>query len=176
MRVPLYIRGPGVPRGVKLPHLISNIDFAPTWLELAGELLRSRLSQQGVGLWQPACWRVVAGTVHFVDGVAGRLGPGSMRCSQPAGTAAAANQPARPLQPNRPVLASAMNYQLQHCDHSFRPAQPSPAHSALHIKCRRAGSVGRVAGWQVICSRAAEQDGTCRPRLLPHWGANREAE
>ena len=36
LRVPLLVRGPGVPRGVTLPHLVGNVDFAPTFLELAG--------------------------------------------------------------------------------------------------------------------------------------------
>lgn len=36
VKLPFYVRGPGVPRGVQLPHMVSNIDFAPTWLELAG--------------------------------------------------------------------------------------------------------------------------------------------
>lgn len=36
IRVPLYVRGPDVPWGLKLPHLIANIDFMPTWLDLAG--------------------------------------------------------------------------------------------------------------------------------------------
>ncbi|GAB4823512.1 hypothetical protein N2152v2_010558 [Parachlorella kessleri] len=36
VRVPLYVRGPGLPSGIKLPHLVTNADFAPTWLELAG--------------------------------------------------------------------------------------------------------------------------------------------
>ena len=34
--VPLFIRGPGVPRDVKLPHLLTNTDILPTILELAG--------------------------------------------------------------------------------------------------------------------------------------------
>jgi arylsulfatase A-like enzyme len=36
LRVPLLVRGPGVPRGVTLPHLVGNVDFAPTFLDLAG--------------------------------------------------------------------------------------------------------------------------------------------
>jgi arylsulfatase A-like enzyme len=35
-RVPLLIRGPGVPRGRVSRELVSNIDFAPTVLQLAG--------------------------------------------------------------------------------------------------------------------------------------------
>jgi PKD repeat protein len=34
--VPLYVRGPGVPAGVQRPHLVANIDIAPTVLDLAG--------------------------------------------------------------------------------------------------------------------------------------------
>ncbi|KAL4420319.1 hypothetical protein ABPG77_010224 [Micractinium sp. CCAP 211/92] len=36
IRLPFYVRGPGVPQGVQLSHLISNIDLASTWLDLAG--------------------------------------------------------------------------------------------------------------------------------------------
>jgi N-acetylglucosamine-6-sulfatase len=35
-RVPLIVRGPGVPAGVKLDHITGNIDLAPTWAELGG--------------------------------------------------------------------------------------------------------------------------------------------
>lgn len=38
VRVPLYARGPGIPKGIELAHLVSNIDLAPTWLDLAGGL------------------------------------------------------------------------------------------------------------------------------------------
>jgi arylsulfatase A-like enzyme len=34
IRVPLFVRGPGVPAGVKLSHDVSNIDIAPTLAEL----------------------------------------------------------------------------------------------------------------------------------------------
>ncbi|KAL4431762.1 hypothetical protein ABPG77_002978 [Micractinium sp. CCAP 211/92] len=36
IRLPFYVRGPGVPKGVKLPHLVGNVDLASTWLELGG--------------------------------------------------------------------------------------------------------------------------------------------
>jgi arylsulfatase A-like enzyme len=35
-RVPLIVRGPGVPAGVTRDHIAGNIDLAPTWAELAG--------------------------------------------------------------------------------------------------------------------------------------------
>jgi arylsulfatase A-like enzyme len=35
-RVPLIVRGPGVPDGQVLDHLAGNTDLAPTWAELAG--------------------------------------------------------------------------------------------------------------------------------------------
>jgi N-acetylglucosamine-6-sulfatase len=35
-RVPFVVRGPGVPAGVTLTHLVSNVDVAPTFAELAG--------------------------------------------------------------------------------------------------------------------------------------------
>jgi len=34
IKVPLVVRGPGVPTGVTLPHDVSNIDLAPTFAEL----------------------------------------------------------------------------------------------------------------------------------------------
>lgn len=37
IRVPLIVRGPGVPEGRTLDHMILNNDFAPTFAELAGE-------------------------------------------------------------------------------------------------------------------------------------------
>jgi arylsulfatase A-like enzyme/dienelactone hydrolase len=36
IHVPLVVRGPGVPKGVKLDHLAGNVDYASTWAELAG--------------------------------------------------------------------------------------------------------------------------------------------
>ena len=36
LRVPLLMRGPGVPRGLRLPQLAANVDLAPTLLEAAG--------------------------------------------------------------------------------------------------------------------------------------------
>jgi N-acetylglucosamine-6-sulfatase len=35
LRVPLVVRGPGVPRGKKIQGQVSNVDFAPTLLDLA---------------------------------------------------------------------------------------------------------------------------------------------
>ncbi|MCA1731775.1 MAG: sulfatase, partial [Actinobacteria bacterium] len=36
IRVPLFVRGPGVPAGSKVENMILNTDFAPTFAELAG--------------------------------------------------------------------------------------------------------------------------------------------
>jgi arylsulfatase A-like enzyme len=35
IRVPLIVRGPGLPQGVALPHTVSNIDLAPTFADIA---------------------------------------------------------------------------------------------------------------------------------------------
>lgn len=36
VRVPLLVRGPSLPAGARLPHLVANIDLAPTVAEIAG--------------------------------------------------------------------------------------------------------------------------------------------
>jgi N-acetylglucosamine-6-sulfatase len=36
IRVPLVVRGPGVPEGERLPHVVLNNDLAPTFADLAG--------------------------------------------------------------------------------------------------------------------------------------------
>jgi N-acetylglucosamine-6-sulfatase len=36
IRVPLVVRGPGVPEGGRLPHMVLNNDLAPTFADLAG--------------------------------------------------------------------------------------------------------------------------------------------
>lgn len=39
IHVPLLVRGPGVPKGVKVDALTLSVDFAPTFAELAGATL-----------------------------------------------------------------------------------------------------------------------------------------
>ena len=36
IRIPLIVRGPGVPEGERLPHMVLNNDLAPTFADLAG--------------------------------------------------------------------------------------------------------------------------------------------
>ena len=36
VHLPLFIRGPGIAPGITIPHLVANIDIAPTFAELAG--------------------------------------------------------------------------------------------------------------------------------------------
>merc|ERR1719450_1696050 len=31
LKIPMVVMGPGVPQGVQLPHLGTNVDYAPTW-------------------------------------------------------------------------------------------------------------------------------------------------
>jgi arylsulfatase A-like enzyme len=51
LRVPLFVRGPGVPRGKTLPHLVTNVDLAPTFAELAGARAPARVDGRSlVGL------------------------------------------------------------------------------------------------------------------------------
>jgi arylsulfatase A-like enzyme len=48
-RIPLVIRGPGVPAGVSLPHAVMNVDLAPTIVEAAGATAGLRMD--GRSLW-----------------------------------------------------------------------------------------------------------------------------
>ncbi|MDQ4042072.1 MAG: sulfatase, partial [Actinomycetota bacterium] len=50
IRVPMVIKGPGVPRGLKLGQLVGNIDWAPTVLEAAKASAQRRLD--GTSLWR----------------------------------------------------------------------------------------------------------------------------
>jgi arylsulfatase A-like enzyme len=34
--MPFLARGPGIPAGTVCDHIVQNVDFAPTWLEIAG--------------------------------------------------------------------------------------------------------------------------------------------
>lgn len=36
IHVPLFVRGPGIPAGKTIDHLVGNVDLAATWAELAG--------------------------------------------------------------------------------------------------------------------------------------------
>ncbi|MBI3948840.1 MAG: sulfatase [Acidobacteria bacterium] len=63
IRVPLIVRGPGVPPGRTLEHIVLNIDFAPTFAELAGVIPpdvvdgRSFTSLLGTSPPSPENWR-----------------------------------------------------------------------------------------------------------------------
>jgi len=52
VRLPLYVRGPGVPKNVQLPHLVANTDFTPTFLDLAGERGRGQVGRKAAGSGQ----------------------------------------------------------------------------------------------------------------------------
>lgn len=74
IRVPLIVRGPGVPTGRTVEHLTMNIDFAPTFAALAGAALPSFVDGRSlVSLLGPtppplSQWRQAFVTEHFVDG------------------------------------------------------------------------------------------------------------
>ncbi len=74
VRVPLIVRGPGVPAGGTLEHLAMNIDFAPTFAALAGAALPSFVDGRSlVSLLGPtppplSQWRQAFVTEHFVTG------------------------------------------------------------------------------------------------------------
>jgi N-acetylglucosamine-6-sulfatase len=63
IRVPLIVRGPGVPPGRSLPHAVLNIDLAPTFAELAGAKVpdfvdgRSFVPLLGASPPDPGTWR-----------------------------------------------------------------------------------------------------------------------
>jgi N-acetylglucosamine-6-sulfatase len=49
IRVPLIVRGPGVPKGRTLDHLVLNNDFAPTFADLAGAEMPSFVDGRSLG-------------------------------------------------------------------------------------------------------------------------------
>jgi arylsulfatase A-like enzyme len=49
IRVPLVVRGPGVPRGVTLPHLVSNVDVPATFAEWARATLPATVEGRSFG-------------------------------------------------------------------------------------------------------------------------------
>ncbi len=59
VRLPLYVRGPGVPKSVRMAHLVSNVDYLPTWMDLAGEL---HVKTMPVQMWRFASVR----TLHSI--------------------------------------------------------------------------------------------------------------
>jgi N-acetylglucosamine-6-sulfatase len=58
-RVPLFVRGPGVPAGLKMDDLALNTDFAPTFADLAGVQFPAdgRSLAPLLGGEEPASWR-----------------------------------------------------------------------------------------------------------------------
>lgn len=47
IRVPLYIRGPGIAPGSSIDHLVGNVDLAPTICEIAGARIDPRVKVDG---------------------------------------------------------------------------------------------------------------------------------
>jgi arylsulfatase A-like enzyme len=72
VRVPLLVRGPGVPAGALLPHLVVNADFAPTFAELAGaaaaDFVDGRSLVPLLGATPPAEWRRAVLLEHDLTG------------------------------------------------------------------------------------------------------------
>jgi len=71
VRVPLIVRGPGVPAAQALGHLTSNTDLAPTFLELAGTgtsaLVDGRSLVPLLGNPPPGYWRVGLIVEHWQE-------------------------------------------------------------------------------------------------------------
>ena len=94
IRVPLIVRGPGVPVGKTTDLLCGNLDFAPTWAELAGaqapEFVDGRSLVPLLSGKAPSTWRQAFLIQH---GDPGR---------RPAAPLATPTQQPRPGQPPRP--------------------------------------------------------------------------
>ncbi len=79
IHVPMLVRGPGVPAGQTLEHLAMNIDFAPTFAELAGAAAPSFVDGRSlVPLLKnnppsPASWRQAALIEHKEDSTSIRI-------------------------------------------------------------------------------------------------------
>lgn len=75
--VPLVVRGPGVPRGSTSTYLTANVDYAPTFAEIAGASIPSFVDGRSLlPLLQgqsPAGWRQVLLLEHKPDGNDERL-------------------------------------------------------------------------------------------------------
>merc|ERR1711920_774860 len=48
IRVPMYVVGPGIPAGTMVDELVSHVDLAPTFLELAAEGASMPTSMDGI--------------------------------------------------------------------------------------------------------------------------------
>jgi arylsulfatase A-like enzyme len=64
VRMPLYVRGPGVEPGLVLEHLVGNVDLAPTFAEWAGAAVPEDVDGRslapllgGEGAPEPEAWR-----------------------------------------------------------------------------------------------------------------------
>jgi N-acetylglucosamine-6-sulfatase len=92
VRVPLLVTGPGVPAGVRVGALASNIDLAPTFLEIGRVPVPRRVEGRSLlGWWRgrpPAAWRDAV----LVEYLAAELRPGD-----PDRQEAGAGRPARYL-------------------------------------------------------------------------------
>ena len=68
IRIPMLVRGPGVPEGVIRQELVANIDLAPTLLELAGAAPRSVIDGESmVRLWKGSPRDKLTGPAHVAD-------------------------------------------------------------------------------------------------------------
>ena len=67
IRVPLFIRGPGIPRGGERTGLVSNIDLAPTIVDLAGARRFKELPSDGRSLMPLIAKERVPGRALLVE-------------------------------------------------------------------------------------------------------------
>jgi hypothetical protein len=123
IRVPLVVRGPGVPAGTTVPHLTNLADLAPTfldWLNVSGARCR-RTFVRDTRRWQPAD--------HAEAGAApprSRMGRPTPRPTSPRGRASA--QPATPTSSSRAAPRSSTTSRPTRTSREPRPRQPHPDH------------------------------------------------
>jgi arylsulfatase A-like enzyme len=107
IRVPLIVRGPGVPEGRTVDRIVLNTDLAPTFADLAGAEVpdfvdgRSFAPLLGTGE-APAGWRTAFLVERYDDDVTAALGAqaaDSGGTSTPAATTAPGAPPANPDMP-----------------------------------------------------------------------------
>jgi N-acetylglucosamine-6-sulfatase len=169
--VPLIVRGPGVPKGATVDVMTLNIDFAPTFLDLAAAAIpdsidgRSLLPMLGGSL--PGSWRDAVFLEHAADvpdntearaSVASTLEPPDVL----APLAAPPSQSPPPFDGVRTAKYTYVEYETGDkalYDHDADPAQVKniAASAPASLLSQLAGLVHNMHGCQSAACRSAEQ-------------------